>query len=69
MMEDISVLQKSGIIIDRKVRTNCNETILYQKRTLTNPVIENLIAERGENFSLYLDWLGLADDPNLMVLS
>jgi hypothetical protein len=69
MMENISVLQKSGIIGDKKVRTNFNETILFPKKTITNPVIENLIAERGENFFLYLNWLGLTDDPNLMVLS
>jgi len=34
-----------------------------------NPVFDNLAAEGGENFFHYINWLGLARDPNLMVLS
>jgi len=34
-----------------------------------NPVFDNLLAEGGENFFHYVNWLGLAKDPNLMVLS
>ena len=34
-----------------------------------NPVFENLLAEGGENFYHYINWLGLGKDPNLMVLS
>jgi hypothetical protein len=34
-----------------------------------NPVFDNLAAEGGENFFHYINWLGLARDTNLMVLS
>jgi len=34
-----------------------------------NPVFENLLAEGGENFYHYINWLGLGKDPNLMILS
>ena len=68
-MENISILHKSGITINKKVRTNFNGTKLFPNGTITNPDIDNLINERGENFFLYLNWLGLTDDPNLMVIS
>jgi hypothetical protein len=34
-----------------------------------NPVFEILTAEGSENFISYIEWLGLAKDPNLVVLS
>ncbi len=34
-----------------------------------NPVFENLLAEGGENFYHYINWLGRGKDPNLMILS
>jgi hypothetical protein len=34
-----------------------------------NPVFESLLAEGGENFYHYINWLGLAKDSNLMILS
>ena len=34
-----------------------------------NPVFEILTAEGCENFISYIEWLGLAKDPNLIVLS
>jgi hypothetical protein len=68
-MEDISVLSKSDIFIDNKVRTNFNRTKFYPERTITNSVIDNLITEGGENFFHYINWHGLANEPNLLVLS
>jgi len=68
-MEDISILQKPRIVTDKKVRTNFNGTKLSHERTITNPVLDNLIAEGGENFFHYLNWLGLVNEPNLLVLS
>jgi hypothetical protein len=68
-MENTSVLNKSDINIDSKVRTNFNVTKFYPERTIENPVIDNLVAEGGENFSHYLNWLGLVNDPSLLVLS
>jgi len=34
-----------------------------------NPVLRNLTNEEGENFANYIEQLGLAKDPNLVVLS
>jgi hypothetical protein len=34
-----------------------------------NPVFESLLAEGGENFYHYLNWLGLSKEQNLMILS
>ncbi len=36
--------------------------------TRENPVFEVLLAEGRENFVKYIEWLGLADDPNIVVL-
>jgi hypothetical protein len=68
-MEDISVLQKSGIITGKTVRGNFNWPGPTPVRNISNPVIDNLIAEGGENFFNYLDWHGLANEPNMLVLS
>jgi hypothetical protein len=69
MMEEILILSKSGIITDRIVRTNFNDTRLSSQESINNPVVDRLISEGGENFFYYLRGLGLADDPNIMVLS
>lgn len=68
-MEDISILLNSGTVTDTKTRTNFTRTKNPPESTVTYPVIDNLFTEGGDNFFLYLNWLGLADDPNLMVLS
>ncbi len=39
------------------------------ERTSYNPVYTNLAAEGDENFFHYLNWLGLSNEPNLLVLS
>ncbi|HUX56062.1 MAG TPA: hypothetical protein VMV77_03755 [Bacteroidales bacterium] len=68
-MEDISVLQRADINIDRKVRTGINGSKPTPERTLPNPIIDNMIAEGGESFINYLDWHGLANEQNMLVLS
>jgi len=35
----------------------------------TDKAIENIIAEGGDSFYNYLDWIGLINDPDLIVLS
>jgi hypothetical protein len=67
-MENISVLERTDIINDF-VKTNLNEKLLSYERTRTNPVLENLLSEGGEDFFQYIHWVGLAKEPNLMVLS
>ena len=68
-MEDILILNKSDLIVDKKVSTNFHRAKVSPERTKTNPVIDNLIAEGGENFYHYLNYQGLANEPNLLLLS
>jgi hypothetical protein len=67
-MENISILNKSGINMEKKARQNFNGTKSSAKVTRTTPVMIDLIAEGGENFFHYLDGLGLANETNMMVL-
>jgi len=68
-MEDISVLHRSDRIIDKKVKRDFNRHKLMPETAKNNPVINKLTAEVDENFINYLNWHGLADEPNLLVLS
>jgi hypothetical protein len=45
------------------------DKIVSMDENHSNPVFENLLAEGGENFYHYINWLGLGKDPNLMILS
>jgi hypothetical protein len=67
MMEEISVLKRSDI--NKRVRTTLNESKLNSEASNSNPVIDNLIAEGGENFYNYLNLHGLVNEPNSLVLS
>jgi hypothetical protein len=69
MMEAISISDKSGILSELKVRTNLSRMNLLPEENSKNPVISYLIAEGGENFYYFLKELGLADVPNMMILS
>jgi hypothetical protein len=68
-MEDILLLPKSGIITGRKIWINFNGSKLSPEIPGYNNNLDNLIREGGENFFIYLRALGLANEPNLMVLS
>ncbi|MCE5346246.1 MAG: hypothetical protein LLG13_08170 [Bacteroidales bacterium] len=68
-MEDIYTFQSSRVESDRKLRTTFLERKISPERNLADPVIDNLIAEGGENFFHYLGWLGLVNDPAMLVLS
>jgi hypothetical protein len=67
-MEDIYTLQRSRVVRERQIRTNYSGSKLLPERSLTNPVMDNLIAEGGENFFNYLSWFGLVNEPDLLVL-
>jgi hypothetical protein len=69
MMEAISISDKSGILSEIKARTNFSRMNLLPEENGKNPVISYLIAEGGENFYYFLKELGLADEPNMMILS
>ena len=69
MMENISSLNVAGVISDKSSMRNSGRTIKVQEKTVTNPVMNDLIAEGGENFFNYLEWHGLTDEDNMLVLS
>lgn len=68
-MERQSETYKSGIISYQPVSVAMEGKMLSMDQDQNNPVFENLLAEGGENFYHYINWLGLGKDPNLMILS
>lgn len=68
-MENTSIKNKTDINKNQIVKTNFDEKKLSFDRSQENPVFDTLVAEGGENFFHYIDWLGLAKDSNLMILS
>lgn len=67
-MEQISVLGRTNVN-DKITRQNLDESFLSGDRPVTNPVMENILTEGGDDFFQYINWIGLAKEPNLMVLS
>jgi hypothetical protein len=67
-MENISILNKSGVGIEKRERMNLKRANHSSKRDNTSPMIDSLIAEGGENFFHYLKRLGLDEEENMMVL-
>jgi hypothetical protein len=67
-MEQVSVLGRTNIN-DKLTRSNFDEKLLSGDRPRTNPVMENILSEGGNDFFQYLSWIGLEKEPNLMVLS
>jgi len=68
-MNYTSGLNKSDISINEDVRDNILRNNLSQNNPDINPAIANLISEVDENFLYYLQWQGIADEANLLVLS
>lgn len=68
-MERTNVKYKNQIINNQSVKVGTGDKGISMTDNQNNPVFENLLAEGGENFYHYITWLGLAKDPNLMVLS
>jgi hypothetical protein len=68
-MEDISVLKRPVTNTDRKVRKNISIKKNSPEAIKNNLVANKLIGEVDENFINYLNWNGLANEDNLLVLS
>jgi hypothetical protein len=68
-MENRIVADKTDIIIKQRTLTYLNQPGHPIDLKGSNDPIDILITEGGENFYNYVDWLGLAKDPNLVVLS
>lgn len=67
-MEHISVFERTNIG-DKFARLNFNEQALSYEKSKTNPVLESILSEGGDDFFRYLNWIGLAKEPNLIVIS
>jgi hypothetical protein len=67
-MERVSVLGRIDVS-NKLAGQNFDENFFSGDRSRTNPVIENILSEGGNDFFQYLNWIGLAKEPNLMVLS
>ena len=63
------MFNETGIIVKEKTRTNLSLPHNSIGLVETTDAIELLIAEMGEGFYNYVNWIGLAKDPNLIVLS
>jgi len=67
-MENISILERNNVT-GTFLNSNSKDLSNQLERSGSNPVVESLLSEGNEDFSNYLHWLGLAKEPNLMVLS
>lgn len=68
-MEPISVIQRPVRTSDQRVRKNLSRPGISPEFRRNKLVPNKLIAEVDENFKNYLDWHGLANEGNLLVLS
>jgi hypothetical protein len=59
----------AGNTTDKKAGNNLGEGRSFAEMTVSTEVMDNLIAEGGENFVNYLNRQGLVNDPNTLVLS
>ena len=67
-MENISTTISPPIIKEPRIVRNLRKEELVTEIKKTNPVYEKLAAEGYESFFNYVEWLGLAKNPNLIVL-
>lgn len=67
MIVNNSTYNVAGKINEENLMTNLSMT--NEVRAFENPVINDLIAEGGENFFNYLECHGLANEDNMLVLS
>jgi len=68
-MERPNVVNRDEIINYQSVKIGIGDKDISMADTHNNPVFDSLLAEGGENFYHYINWLGLSKDPNLMILS
>ena len=68
-METISVLKKAELLSSIYTDQIYDRVKTLSGKATVNPVHDNLVLEGGEAFLEYLNWLELAHEPNLLVLS
>ncbi len=68
-MKNNTDLKGSYLINKQKIKTDINQDLIPLDLSLKHPALDLLTAEGGESFYNYIEWLGLASDPGLVVLS
>ena len=68
-MERQVTIQKNEQTGSQSVNADTGEMGILMDDSQNNPIFESLLAEGGENFYHYINWLGMAKDTNLMILS
>jgi hypothetical protein len=68
-MEDKLDIKESDLLKKQRIKTGISQETPEIDLIETRPVFELLTAEGGESFFNYIDWLGLAKDSDLIVLS
>ncbi len=62
-------METTTITSEKNAASNFNQVNTSTEITASSEVMDNLIAEGGENFLNYLNRQGLVNDPNTLVLS
>jgi hypothetical protein len=68
-MKSKTTTNNKNIIKGQRVTKSSRNEISRAEHTEINSVFERLAAEGHEDFYNYLDWLGLAKDPDLLILA
>ena len=67
-MGNLSALKRTHIRIDEKVRVNSRRINHFQKKSNSNPLTGNIDSQYQDDFSSYLNLLGLANEQGLLML-
>jgi hypothetical protein len=62
-------IKESDLLNNQKVKTGIAQHVAAIDLSEKGPALELLTTEGGKSFYNYIDWLGLAKDPDLIVLS
>lgn len=68
-MERPEAIYNKEVVNYQSIKADMGNKDVSMADDQNNPIFDNLLAEGGENFFHYINWLGLAKDPNLMILS
>jgi hypothetical protein len=68
-MRNLLDIKESDLLNNQKVKTGIAQHVPAIDLSEKGPALELLTTEDGKSFYNYIDWLGLAKDPGLIVLS
>src|SRR5665647_753721 len=68
-MKSKTTTNNKNIIKGQRIRKSTHSESSRVKKTEINTVFERLAEEGHEDFYNYLDWLGLAKDPGILILT